>query len=169
MELTAAACELLKQTAKTFTGAERRRFMARTVGAFSLSQRQAEIHLGWSRDTIRKAQHELRTGITCRDNFQARGRKPAEHRLPLLLQDVTDLVKDHLQTDPTFRTTGLYCRLSAREVRDQLIRRKGYTDGQLPCVQTIGEKLNRLGFRLRSVVKSRPQKGSKRPTPSSAT
>src|SRR4051812_15648053 len=112
MELTAAACELLKRTAKAFKGARRRRFIAETVEAFGLSQRQAEIHLAWSRDTIRKAQHELRTGITCSDNSGARGRKPAEFHLPQLLQDVTDLVKDHLQTDPTFRTTGLYCRLS---------------------------------------------------------
>src|SRR5947208_1249178 len=159
MELTAAACELLKETAKTFKGAERRRFMARTVAAFGLSQRQAESHLGWARDTVRKAQHESRSGITCIDNFSARGRKPAEFHLPHLFGDLTDLVKDHLQTDPTFQTTGLYCRVSARHVRDQLIQRKGYSDEQLPSVQTIGEKLNLLGFRLRSVVKSRPQKG----------
>lgn len=159
MKLTATACELLRETAKAFGGAERRRFMARAVEAFGLSQRQAEILLGWSRDTVRKAQHELRTGITCSDNFSARGRKPAERHLPRLLEDVAELVKDHLQTDPTFQTTGLYCRVSAREIRDQLVRRKGYADEQLPCVQTIGEKLNLLGFRLRSVVKSRPQKG----------
>jgi hypothetical protein len=67
-------------------------------------------------------------------------------------------VQDHLQTDPTFQTTGLYCRLSAPEVRKQLIESKGYTDDQLPSVPTIAAKLNLLGFRLRTVVKSRPQK-----------
>jgi hypothetical protein len=92
------------------------------------------------------------------DNFSGRGRKPAEAQLPHLLQDICDLVQESLQTDPTFRTTGLYCRLSAPEVRKQLIDRKGYAAQQLPCVQTIGVKLNLLGFRLRSVVKSRPQK-----------
>jgi hypothetical protein len=158
MELTAAACALLKETAKTFPGARRRRFIAETVEAFGLSQRQAQLRLGWSRDTVRKALHELHSGVTCLDNFAARGRKPAEAHLPRLLQDLTDVVKDHLQTDPTFQTTGLYCRLSAPEVRAQLIHRKGYTDAQLPSVQTIGVKLNLLGFRLRSVVKSRPQK-----------
>jgi hypothetical protein len=39
-----------------------------------------------------------------------------------------------------------------------LIAVKGYTDEQLPSVPTIAAKLNRLGFRLRTVVKSRPQK-----------
>ena len=111
-----------------------------------------------SRDTIRKAQHELDSGITCADNFSARGRKPVEFHLPHLLPDLCDLVRDQLQTDPTFQTTGLYCRLSASEVRKQLIERKGYTDERLPSVQTIGDKLNLLGFRLRTVIKSRPQK-----------
>lgn len=167
MELTATVCVFLKQTAETFHGARRRRFMAETVEAFRLSQRQAERHLGWARDTIRKAQHELLSGIQCLDNFSARGRKPAEFHLPSLFPDIAQLVQDHLQTDPTFQTTGLYCRLSAAEVRKQLIERKGYTDQQLPCVQTIGVKLNLLGFRLRSVVKSRPQKKSRKPMRSS--
>jgi hypothetical protein len=158
MELPLAARDLLKQTAKSFKGAARRRFMAQTVAAFDLSQRQAELQLGWCADTIRKAQHELRSGIMCSDNFSGRGRKPAEFHLPNLFQDIAEVVKDHLQTDPTFQTTGLYCRLSAPEVRKQLIARKGYTNEQLPSVQTIGDKLNHLGFRLASVVKSRPQK-----------
>jgi len=158
MELTVGVCVLLKQTAEAFHGAQRRRFLAQTVEAFGLSQRQAELRLGWSRETVRKALHELHSGITCVDNFSARGRKPAEFRLPDLLGDIRDIVKENLQTDPTFQSTGLYCRLSAPEVRKQLIQRKGYTDRQLPSVQTIGVKLNLLGFRLRSVVKSRPQK-----------
>jgi len=158
MELTAEACVLLKQTAEAFHGAQRRRFLAQTVEAFGLSQRQAELRLGWARDTVRKALHELHSGITCVDNFSARGRKPAEFHLPDLLGDIGDVVKENLQTDPTFQSTGLYCRLSAAEVRKQLIQRKGYTPEQLPCLQTIGVKLNLLGFRLRSVVKSRPQK-----------
>jgi hypothetical protein len=48
--------------------------------------------------------------------------------------------------------------LSAPEVRAQLIARHGYTDEQLPSVQTLAAKLNLLGFRMRTVVKSRPQK-----------
>jgi hypothetical protein len=132
--------------------------MAETVDAFGISQRQAERRLGWSRDTVRKALHELHSGITCVDDFAGRGRKPAEFHLPHLLGDIGELVKEHLQTDPTFQSTQLYCRVSAAFVRQQLIDRKGYTDTQLPSVQTIGDKLNLLGFRLRSVTKSRPQK-----------
>jgi len=158
MDLTPQMCVWLKETAEELHGAQRRRFMAQTVESLGLSQHLAARRLGWSRDTVRKALHELHSGITCIDNFSARGRKPAEAHLPSLFQDIRDVVADHLQTDPTFQTTRLYCRLSAAAVRDQLLLRKGYTDEQLPSERTIAAKLNLLGFRLRTVIKSRPQK-----------
>jgi hypothetical protein len=99
-----------------------------------------------------------KAGITCFDNFSARGRKPIEVRLPSLLGDIRDLVQDQLQTDPTFQTTRLYCRVSAAEVRQQLTDLKGYPPMLVPSVQTITTKLNDLGFRLRPVTKSKPQK-----------
>jgi hypothetical protein len=158
MDLTPQMCVWLTETAEGLPGAQRRRFMAQAVDSLGLSQRLAARQLGWARDTVRKALRELHTGITCVDNFSARGRKPAEVHLPSLFQDIRDVVADHLQADPTFRTTRLYCRLSAAAVRDQLLRRKGYSDEQLPSERTIAGKLNLLGFRLRTVVKSRPQK-----------
>jgi hypothetical protein len=169
MELAPGLRDLLIETAESLSGAERRRFMANTLHKLQLGQREAAALFGWGRDTLRKAGHELRTGLTCADAFGRRGRKPVESHLPHLCDDLRDLVQDHLQTDPTFRTTGLYCRLSAPEIRKQLIARGGYTDAQLPPVQTIAAKLNALGFRLRTVVKSRPQKKCRRPMPSSGT
>jgi hypothetical protein len=132
--------------------------MADTIDSLHLSQRQAQRSFHWGRDTIRKALLERRTGLTCVDAFGCRGRKAAEFHLPRLLGDIQDIVRDHLQTDPTFATTRLYCRLSAAEVRRQLISRKGYTHEQLPTIKTITGKLNALGYRLRKVAKCRPQK-----------
>ena len=137
MELTKAMAALSRKTADAFHGAQRRRYMAEAVEAFDLSQRQAERQLGWAHNTVRKALHELHSGITCVDNFSARGRKPCEFHLPQLFQDIRDLVAEPLQIDPTFQTTQLYCRLSAPEVRKQLIEFKGYTDKQLPSVPTL--------------------------------
>ena len=158
MELSPEMRSWLAETASFFHGAQRRRVIAQTVQALGLSQRQAALALGWARDTVRKGLHELHSGITCLDNFSARGRKPIEVRLPSLRADIGDLVQEHLQTDPTFQTTRLYCRVSAAEVRQQLIDRKGYPQRQVPSVQTITTKLNDLGFRLRAVTKSKPQK-----------
>jgi hypothetical protein len=158
MVITGALCDLLRETAESLSGAERRRFMANTLSKLQLGQREAAGLFGWGRDTLRKAGYEMSTGLTCADAFCLRGRKPVEFHLPHLFDDLGRLVQDHLQTDPTFQTTGLYCRLSAPEVRKQLIARGDYTDEQLPSVRTIAAKLNLLGFRLRTVVKSRPQK-----------
>lgn len=158
MELCSSMCSWLSETARSLHGAQRRRFMAQAVEALDLSQRQAAIHLGWARDTVRKGLHELHSGITCLDNFSARGRKPVEAHLPHLLDDICDLVHDQLQTDPTFQTTRLYCRVSAAEIRKQLIDRKGYPTQQVPSIPTLTTKLNQLGFRLRPVTKCKPQK-----------
>jgi hypothetical protein len=76
MELSPSMCSWLVETADSFHGAQRRRFMAQTVEALDLSQRRAALFLGWARDTVRKGLHELHSGITCWDNFSARGRKP---------------------------------------------------------------------------------------------
>ncbi len=60
------------------------------------------------------------------DNFAARGRKAAEEHLPNLLEDIKAIADGESQTDPTFKTTRLYIRLSATEVRQQLIDQKKY-------------------------------------------
>jgi hypothetical protein len=158
MQLSPEMCSFIRDTAASFSGPQRRQFIARTLEQFSLSQRTAQRSFGWGRDTIRKAQHEARTGLTCLDATSCRGRKPTEFHLPRLLDDIRAIAQEHCQTDPKFQTTRLYCRLSAPAVRRQLIEHKGYTDEQLPCVATIGIKLNALGFRLRKVAKCRPQK-----------
>jgi hypothetical protein len=62
------------------------------------------------------------------------------------------------QTDPTFQTSQLYIRVSAAEVRKQLIEQKAYRDEELPGEDTIGHKLNQLGYSLKKVKKSQPLK-----------
>ena len=169
MDLTASLKALLIDTAKTLKGSARRVFMARTVQELGPGgQRRAERDLGWNRAIIRKGTRELQSGIAIKDNFSARGRKRAEDHLPNLLADITAIVDSQSQTDPQFRTNRLYTRLSAAEVRRQLIAQKGYTDAQLPTAETIGAKLNALGYFPKQVAKTQPQKKSPKPTPSSS-
>ena len=167
MELTDSLKTLFIDTAKTLKGSARRVFMARTVKELGDGgQRRAERELGWSRVTIRKGTHELESGRPIQDNFAARGRKRAEDHLPNLLTDITAVVDSQSQTDPHFRTTRLYTRLSAAEVRRQLIAQKGYSDAELPTAETIGAKLNALGYYPKKVAKTQPQKKSRKPMPS---
>jgi hypothetical protein len=160
---------VLIDTAKALKASQRRAFIARTVAALGPGgQIWAEAHLRWNRVTIRKAMHELQSGMTCLDAFHCRRRKPAEEHLPRLLDDIRAIADAHSQADPKFQTDRLFTRISAAEVRRQLIATKGYTDAELPTQQTINKKLNLLGFRLTKVAKCRPQKKSSRPMPSSS-
>src|SRR5215470_6673539 len=129
MELTDSLKALFLETARSLKGSARRLFMARTVKERGPGgQRRAARELGWSRVTIRKGTHELESGFTCLAAFAARGRKPVEAHLPPLLADIKAIVDSQSQTDPQVRTTRLSTRLSAAEVRRQLIAQQGYTD-----------------------------------------
>ena len=159
MELTDTLKTIFTETARALKGSTRRIFMAQVVKALGKGgQRRAEIELGWHRGTLRKGMHEFESGFRCYDNYSARGRKPVEHHLPNLLNDIKAIAEAESQTDPTFKTTRLYIRLSAAEVRKQLIKQKGYSDAELPCGDTIRTKLNELGYHPKKVKKSQPLK-----------
>jgi hypothetical protein len=160
---------VLIAAAAALKGSQRRLFMAKTVAAMGRGgQLWAEAHLGWNRGTIRKGMHELRSGMTCVDAFHCRRRKPAEEHLPRLLDDIRSIADGQSQADPKVQTNRLFTRISAAEVRRQLIATKGDTDEHLPTPQTITRKLNLLGFRLTKVAKCRPPKEASRPRPSSS-
>jgi hypothetical protein len=170
MELTEEVKELLVKTAKELKGSACRLFMARTVRALGKGgQRRAEQELGWNRERIRKGEHELKSGLVCVDAFNQRGRKRSEEHLPNLLKDIIAIVDGQSQADPQLRSARLYTRLTAAEVRRQLIATYQYTDAQLPTTATITTKLNTLGYTLKTVAKTQPQKNSQKPMPSSNT
>ncbi len=164
IELTDSLKNLLKETVLQLKGPARRKFMAQTVLELGYGgQSLAAKELGWNRTTIRKGIKELKSGITCVDNNSAKGRKKAEEHLPNLLEDIKDLVDSQSQTDPTFKSKRLYTRLSAAQVRKQLIEKFGYNDEDFPTEETIRVKLNNLGYRLKRVAKVLPQKKFQKP------
>ena len=168
MELTDSLKTLLIATAQSLKGHARRVFMARTVQELGPGgQQRAARELRWGRMTIRKGLRALARGVRCIDAFPLRGRKRAEEHLPNLLTDIRAIVDSQSQADPQFRSHRLYTRLTAAEVRRQLIAQKGYLDATLPTAETIGTKLNELGYYPQKVAKSQPQKNSPQPTPSS--
>ena len=155
------------ETGKALKGHQRRLFMARVVNSLGRGGMvYACKKLGWTEQTIRKGQNELRTGIECIDATNLRGRKRAEEKLPNLTKDMKAIVDSQSQIDGTFQTERLYTRLSAEAVRRQLIEAKGYEAEALPTAKTLGVKLNEMGYRLRGVTKSKPKKRSQKQTPS---
>lgn len=169
MELTEGIRNALKNAAAALKGHARRVFMAQVARDLGRGgQRQAQAQLGWSRDTIRKGEHELSTGIECVDALSATGAKPIDARLPNLRQDIRDLVDGQSQADPRFESERVYCKLSAAKVVELLIEKKGYTALELPSNETIRNILNAEGYTLRKVQKTKPKKRSLKPTPSSS-
>jgi hypothetical protein len=105
-------------------------------------QQRAARELGWGRMTIRKGMRELDSGFLCLDAFALRGRKRAAAHLPNLLTDIHVLVDRQSPTDPQFCTNRLSTRLTAAEVRRQLLTHTGYPDAELPTAETMGAKLH---------------------------
>jgi hypothetical protein len=130
------------------------------------SARRAETAFGWGRAAVETGLHERRTGIRCLDAANCRGRKKAEELCPQLEGHIHRLVDPHAQADPKFQTALAFTRVTAQAVR-QALQAVPELEGCVPCRQTVGRVLNRLGYRLRRVLKARPKKKSPRPTPSS--
>jgi hypothetical protein len=101
---------------------------------------------------------ERRTGIICLGAQSAfSGRKRWEERHPQVAEALRQLADAHAQQDPTFRTRFTYTRLTA-QAAVKALREQGSSEEQLPSPSTMAEVLNRMGFRLRKVVKAKPQK-----------
>ncbi len=159
IKLTNELKAIFRETAQKLKGSERRQFMAKVVKGLGVGgQTQAERELGWNRGTIRKGMQELTSGIPIKDAFERRGRKRVESKLPNLLEDIRAIVDPHSQADPTLKSERLYTRLSAAQVRRQLIEQKGYGNDELPSAEVIRQRLNEMNYRLRRVVKAKPQK-----------
>jgi hypothetical protein len=157
MQLSDSVKSTFKDAAQKLTGHRKRDFMAKvTEDYLDGSARRAETSFGWNRHTVQLGLHERRTGILCVDRDQARGAHKCETRWPNLIADILALVDAQAQADPKFQSTFYYARISARAVRTALIHEKGYDETQLPTRQTIGEILNRLGYRLKKLKKPNP-------------
>jgi hypothetical protein len=118
----------------------------------------AEAVFGWGRQTVALGLAERRTGIICLGAQSAfSGRKRWEEQHPQAAQALRQLAEAHAQQDPTFRTSLTYTRLTAQAALNALTA-QGYREDQLPSPTTMAEVLNRMGFRLRKVVKAKPQK-----------
>ena len=113
--------------------------------------------LGVSRTTIRKAVLEHERGSLNIDRFYDRGRKPIISKLLSLENDIKIIVNSQSQTDPTFKSTRIYTRLTVKEIRNQLLT-QGYENTELPSNETLRKITNSLGFTLKKIQKVKPIK-----------
>ena len=169
VSLEASHVEDIRLASSKMTGSERRAFQAEMAVKYcSGSARCAEEVFGWSRQAVRLGLNEKRTGIVCVGHHAFCGAKLWEQKHPEVAEALWRLAESHAQQDPTFRTTLSFTRLTAEEARKQL-QALGFADEVLPSRSCMSEVLNRNGYRLRPVLKAKPQKKSPKPTPSSPT
>lgn len=157
--LSASQRDDLRLAAAQMTGAARRAFQAEMTLKYCHGRaRFAETLLGWSREAVEVGLAERRTGICCLGAHAAwSGRKRWEEKYPEAAKVLCELAEAHAQQDPTFRTTLAYTRLTAKAAGEAL-RAHGISEVQLPSPSTMAEVLNRMGYRLRKVLKAKPQK-----------
>jgi hypothetical protein len=154
--------QLILSAARRLKGRQRRLFQAEVADALCQgSPRAAERRFGWGRQSVATGKQEARTGIRCVENFPARGKPPVEVKDPRLAADVRSIVEPHTQADPEVKSDRRYTNLSAKEVRQALADQKGYTPDRLPGERTMRDILNRMGYRLRRIVKAKPLKKTK--------
>ena len=168
-ELTDETRRAILLAATLLTGYKRRRFQAEMANMYcGGSARLAETAFGWGRDAVHTGLNELRSGLRCVEDFESRGRTTTEERHPALEGHIRRLVGPHAQAGPEFQTPFADTRITATAVRDALPATPELA-GAVPTRQTVGDILDRLGYRLRRVLKARPQRRSPRPTPSPPT
>jgi transposase len=167
--LTDDVVQTIQSAAKLLTGYRRRRFQAEMAAKYcNGSAREAETTFGWGRAAVHTGLNELRSGIRCLDASHLRGRKKTEDLCPKLAEHVHRLVDPQAQADPKFQTVLAFTRITAKAVREAL-KAEPELKGFVPSRQTVGCLLNRLGYRLRRVLKTRPEKKFPKPTRSSRT
>lgn len=169
-ELTESMKETIRSAARKLTGYRRREFQAEMAEKYCAGKaRRAEQVFGWGREAVNTGLNERRTGIRCLENTSARGRHKSEEKHPELVEQIHQLVEPKSQTDPKFQTTLIYTRMTAKAVRQQLLAQADGDGTHIPAERTILDIMNRLGYRMRRVRKTLPQKNCPKRMPSSRT
>ena len=157
--LTPSPIADLRLASSKLTGPERRSLEAAMTLKYGAGHPlMAEAVFGWGRQTVALGLAESRSGIICLGAQAAfSGRKRWEEQQPQAAQALRQLADAQAQQDPTFRTSLTSTRLTAQAALHAL-REQEYSEEPWPSPRTMAEGLNRLGYRLRRVVKAKPQK-----------
>lgn len=149
----------IRLAASKMSLSQRREFMAEmSLKYCDGSSRLTETTFGWSRHAVETGLGEKRTGIPCvglQSNLS--GNRPWEEKHPQIAEFLCQIAENQSQQEPTFQSSIAFTRLTAKSALYAL-KEAGFNDEDLPSLSSMAEILNRLGYRLRKVLKAKPLK-----------
>jgi Rhodopirellula transposase DDE domain len=159
--LSVSQIEDLRLAASKMNLVDRRSFQAEmTLKYCNGNARQAEYCFGWGRASIELGLAEKRTGIRCigaQSGYS--GAKRWEEKQPEAAAALRLLAESQSQQEPTFQSSIAYTRLTSKSALEAL-RLQGFSDESLPSASGMALILNRMGYRLRKVLKAKPKKSA---------
>jgi hypothetical protein len=160
-QLSVSQIEDLRLAASKMNLVDRRSFQAEmTLKYCNGNARQAEYQFGWGRASIELGLAEKRTGIRCigaQSGYS--GAKRWEEKQPAAAAALRLLAESQSQQEPTFQSSIAYPRLTSKSALEAL-RQQGFSEESLPSASGMALILNRMGDRLRKVLKAKPKKSA---------
>jgi len=148
-KLTKKEIELHKETAKQLKKSEQRRYKAKVTNMYlKWDAQRARRVFWWFKQSVELWQHELRTWIDCSWFYSNCWPSKLEIKFPNLCKDIEDIVKNDISADNKLQSTTKFCRMSAREVRERLIKEKWYKEKDFQ-IRIISSVLNRQWYSLK--------------------
>jgi len=149
----------IRLAAEKMTGAQRRDFMAEMSLKYCMGNaRLTESVFKWSRDAVTTGLGEKRTGMICIGLQSLNcGNDRWEDKHPKMASFLSKIAENQSQQDPTFKSPIAYTRLTGPSALNAL-KEAGFSDDKLPSRSSMVSILDRLGYRLRKVVKAKPLK-----------
>lgn len=158
-ELRQSIIEDICLAASKMSGVSRRSFQGRMCLKYcGGSARKAETIFGWGRNNVSLGIKEEQSGIVClgrQANYS--GAKKWEEKQSLAAIALMEIAEAHCQQEPSFKTSIAYSRLTASQAICEL-QKKEFKEEEIPSKSTMATILNRMGYRLRKVIKAKPQK-----------
>lgn len=124
---------------------------------FGGSARKTEVIMWRSRESIQHWLDEMNTGVIYKDGRKNSWQRKREDKILTLKDDIVKITEWHISADPKFQNEKKYLNVTAKYVREQLVV-KWYLWENLPSERSIGDMLNRMWYRLKSVQKTKPLK-----------
>jgi transposase len=150
---------VIRKAASRLTGFKRRLFVAEMAIEYcQASPRQTESILGFKRRTVARGLQELELGKPIRTLPENRGRPRIEQQQPDVVSFSDAVLSENSQVDPKFQTTLAFTRVTGNELREALATSLNVAISSLPVPRSLRRLINRRGYSLRKVRKTKPLK-----------